>query len=95
MMAKRFGRDYHRSTLVTFLQQMEDKGYVTTYRTGRFAYVHAIVTEEEFKEKHAREETNFWYNGKATEFLSALFKSGGISKEDVPKIKQLLDELDD
>ena len=69
-MGKRFGRDYHWSTLVKFLQRMEDNGYVTTYRTGRFPYADAVATEKEFKEKHAREGEDFWYNENAAEFLS-------------------------
>ena len=94
VLAKRFGRDYHRSTLVTFLQQMENKGYITTHREGRFAYVHALMTEEEFQKVHAREETDFWFHGKASIFLSALYKAEGIPAEDAEQIRRLLDEWD-
>ncbi len=92
VLAKRFGKDYHRSTLVTFLQQMEDKGYITTYRKGHFAYVHALMPEEDFQKEHAREETEFWFRGKASAFLAALYESGGLPAEDGEKIRRLLDE---
>lgn len=92
VLAKRFDRDYHRSTLVTFLQQMEDKGYITTHREGHFAYVHALVSEEEFQKERAREETNFWFHGKASDFLAAFYKSGGIPAEDAETIRRYLDE---
>ena len=92
VLAKRFGKVYHRSTLVTFLQQMEDKGYLTTHREGRFAYVHALMPEEEFQKEHAKEETDFWFCGKASTFLAALYQSGGLSAEDAEKIRRLLDD---
>ena len=92
VLAKRFGRNYHRSTLVTFLQQMEDKGYITAYREGHFAYVHAMVSEEEFQREQARAEMNFWFHGKASTFLAAFYKSSGIPAEDAEEIRRLLDE---
>ncbi len=77
---------------LAFLQQMEDKGYITTYRKGHFAYVHALMPEEDFQKEHAREETDFWFRGKASAFLAALYESGGLPAEDAGKIRRLLDE---
>ena len=95
VLASRFGREYQRSTVVTFLQQLADKGYVSTHREGKFAYVHPEVSEETFKTEHAWNETNFWYQGKVSNLFSALVGKRGIPKEDRAEIQRILDSLKD
>ena len=92
---RRYDPRYNRSTMVTFLLQLEEKGYVTTYRKGRFAYVRPVVTEQEFQKRHAKEEVDFWYKGNAACFLSALFSGEKLTKKDEEEIRRLLDELSD
>ncbi len=89
----RSDRAYHRSTLITFLQQLEEKGYIATYRTGRFAHVHPVLTEEEFRSQHAKEEVKNLYKGNAACFLAALYENRTMTKEDEEEIRRLLDEL--
>ena len=90
----RYGKEYQRSTVITFLRQLTDKGMVETYRKGRKAYVRALLLKEEFQQEQARSVTNHWYEGKVSNFLSAFVSSGGIADEDVAEIRRLLDELD-
>lgn len=90
---ERFNRDYKRTTVVTFLLRMTDKGYVKSYRTGRLAYIHALVSEDEFKSTHAAKETDFWYNGKASEYLEAFCAQRELDREDVEKLKELVNIL--
>ena len=92
---KRFGKDYHRSTLVTFLAQMEEKGYVSTYRKSKFAYVVAEISEDEYKKKYAEDNTNFLFKGKPADYLASLFAARGVREQDVEEIRRLLDELAD
>ena len=41
---ERFGKDYARTTVVTFLKKLSDKGY------GRASYAHAEKDEEHYKQ---------------------------------------------
>lgn len=91
---KTYGKEYQRSTVITFLRQLVDKGMLFTYRKGKTAYVHPILLEEEFQQIHARSETNRWYEGRVSNFLSAFVNSGGIADDDLAEIRRLLDELD-
>ena len=86
---------YKRSTLVTFLTQLEAMGYITTYRVGRYAYIKPEVSEEQFRQWHAVEETNQWYQGKAAVFLTALHAAGKLTQKDKEEIRRLIDDLDD
>ena len=91
----RFQKDYKRTTLVTFLLRLSDKGYVETYRKGKFSYAHALKTEEEHRKKVAAEDTDFWFQGKASGFVAALHQAGKLSQEDRKAIQEILDDMDD
>lgn len=93
VLKNKFDKDYKRTTVVTFLLRMTDKGYVKSYRIGRLAFVHAIVTEDEFKTTHAMRETDFWYDGMASEYLEALCAERELSEEDISRLKSIVDRL--
>ena len=51
-------------------------------------------SEAAYREKLAVEQTDFWFEGKASNFLSALCNSKGITKDDAEKIQEILDGLE-
>ena len=59
----KWGKDYARTTVTTFLTKLAAKGYVRTYRKEKLSYAHAMKSEEEYKEKILKEMIDFWYNG--------------------------------
>ena len=91
----KYGKDYKRTTLVTFILNLAAKGFARQYRNGKYAYVHAIKSEEEYREKLLTEQMDFWYEGDSSELVSALCKTGKMTTQDIEKIRGLLDELDD
>ena len=91
---ERYHRDYARSTIVTFLGKLTEKGYVSTHREGKKAYIHAEVAEKLYIKQMLREETDFWFDGSPSEMMSVLFESREISKEESAKMRSILDVLD-
>ena len=91
---ERYHRDYARSTIVTFLGKLTEKGYVSTHREGKKAYIHAEVAEKLYIKQMLREETDFWFDGSLSEMMSVLFESREISKEESAKMRSILDVLD-
>lgn len=65
----RFGKNYARTTVVTFLQRLIQKGYVETYRKGRIAYVHPLKDEQEFIKNYFDEAIDLWLNGDVEKLL--------------------------
>lgn len=57
------GKNYARTTVVTFLLKLEAKGYVRTYKKGKNSYVHALKSMEGYKDKLLNEMIDFWYGG--------------------------------
>ena len=92
---RRYDRDHKRTTMATYLQRLIDKGYITTYRIRKFAYVHAEITEARYKELVAESQVDHLYNGKFKEFMASFYGGRGFTKEEIEELKEFLDDLDD
>lgn len=91
----RYGKDYSRTTLATFLIKMSDKGFVKNYREGRNSYVRAVKSEEVYKQELLEDTKKFWFSGKTGDLVCALFQKHDITREEIARIRRKLDELDD
>ncbi len=91
----RYGKDYKRTTIVTFILNLTAKGFARQYRVGRYAYVHATKSEEEYMQKLLREQMDFWFHGDAAKMVTALCSCEKISKEEIRAIRRILDDLGD
>lgn len=92
---EQYGKDYARTTIATFLKNMEEKGFVTSYHTGRTAFIHAVKSEEEYKKQFIQDNTNFWFGGSAGEVMAALFETQDITQDEISKMRKMLDELEE
>ena len=88
-----YGKDYARTTVVTFLLKLSSKGFVKTYRKGKISYAHAMKQEEEYKKKLLSEETDFWFQGSVAELMSALCSERQVTKEEINEIRGILDDI--
>lgn len=89
-----YGKDYARTTVVTFLLKLSDKGFVRTYRKGKLSYAHAMKSEAEYRTKLLNEETEYWFNGNVSNLFSALCSTRKLTKEEIVEIRSLLDDID-
>ncbi len=90
----RYGKDYARTTVVTFLQRLCEKGFITTYRKGKMAYAHALKDERQYVNNFMRNVEDFWFLGDGAKLLGALYEQRKPSKEEIEKMRNILDELD-
>ena len=79
---EQYGKEYARTTVVTFLTRMAGKGYITTQRRGRISYVHAIKSEQEYKQQLAQKEIEFWFHGSMAEFAQTLCAAAPLTHEE-------------
>lgn len=89
-----YGKDYARTTVVTFLTRLAGKGYITTERRGRMSYIHALKSEQEYKQILASKQTEFWFHGSLVEFVQALSMRSMITKEEMQRVRELFDEME-
>ena len=92
---EKYGKDYARTTVQTFLLKMIGKGFVQIYRRGKLSYVHALKDQEDYKAKLLREEMDFWYQGNPAQMVAGLFRAGEMTEDDKEQIRRALDGLDD
>ena len=92
---EQYGKEYARTTVVTFLTRMAGKGYITTQRRGRISYVHAIKSEQEYKQQLAQKEIEFWFHGSMAEFAQTLFAAAPLTHEECQKLRRLLDHVEE
>lgn len=92
---EKYGKDYARTTVQTFLLKMIGKGFVQIYRRGKLSYVHALKGEADYKAKLLQEEMDFWYQGEPAQLVASLFRAGEMTEEDKEQIRRALDGLDD
>lgn len=90
-----YDKDYARTTVVTFVRKLVDKGFVSTYRIRKTAYIHPEKDEKRYVEQMMHDETCFWFQGLPSQLLSAVCSSQKVSKSEIQKMRDLLDELDD
>lgn len=91
---EQYGKEYARTTVVTFLTRMAGKGYITTQRRGRISYVHAIKSEQEYKQQLAQKEIEFWFHGSMAEFAQTLCATAPLTHEECQKLRRLLDYVE-
>ena len=89
------GKDYARTTILTYMVRLSDKRFVETWRDGRYSYARALKTEDEYRREVAERDTDLWFSGKPVGFLSALHSKGRLGEEEIRQIKEYLDDLDD
>lgn len=92
---EQYGKEYARTTVVTFLTRMAGKGYITTQRRGRISYVHAIKSEQEYKQQLAQKEIEFWFHGSMAEFAQILCAAAPLTHEECQKLRRLLDHVEE
>lgn len=90
----KYGKDYARTTVATFIQRLIEKGFVTTYRRGRIAYIHAERDEKQYTLNFLKHIREFWFQGQLTSLFSALCEESKPTAEEVEQLRKLIDEMD-
>lgn len=57
---KRLNKTYTRTTVATFLRRIEEKGYITHRRTGRYTYWAPIIKEEDYIQEVFNDFVDLW-----------------------------------
>ena len=88
----KWGKDYARTTVTTFLTKLVAKGYVRTYRKGKLSYAHAVRSEEDYRTKLAANDRDFWFGGKISSLISALCSDRKLTASEADEIRKILDD---
>ena len=56
-------KDYARTTIATFLKNLENKGYLEKYHVGRHSYVHALIPARDYAREQLGAMLELYYDG--------------------------------
>ena len=84
-LADRYKKNYARTTVVTFVHKIVDKGFATTYRKGKAAYIHPEKSLAAYRDELLQQQLEFWFDGKPSAFLSAWCEKNKLSREEADR----------
>lgn len=90
---ERFDWDAKRSTVRTFMRDMEQNDYISVERRGRHSYVKALAGEESYKKRQAEKMVDLWFDGSKLNLVKTL--TGKVSEDEQQYLRGILDELGD
>ena len=91
---KQQGRSWAYTTVLTLLQRLEAKGYVSRETEGVAHVFHAAVTREELLRSRLRKLADQLTDGAATPLVQALVDGHRFTREEIEHFRQLLDEIE-
>lgn len=87
------GFDWQRSTVITLLQRLEKKGYVSSDRSGHAFIFKAEVSRNELVHQRMIELADEWCDGQTTPLLLAFAEKQKFSSAEIAELRKMVDEL--
>lgn len=84
---------WNKNTVYTYLTRMENKGIVSIDRTKEKPYS-AAVSRENCARCERDELLSKVYGGAAGDLIAAFLKESSISKQEVQRLRKMLDEME-
>jgi len=88
------GRRLAYTTVQTFLTRLEQKGCVTSDKSGLAHVFRARATRERVTRSRLRALLDQFFDGAAGPLVLELVKSGGLTAHEIDELQQLIDKLD-
>jgi predicted transcriptional regulator len=89
------GKDWKQNTVVTFLARLIEKGVLKATRTGKVNHYEPYITEQEYRNFETRKFIEDVHKGSIYGFITALCDNGDMTKEDIEKLMQHIEEQKD
>lgn len=80
-----------QTTLLTLISRLADKGFISISKQGRSSVYTPIIPKAEYLKAQSQLFIHQTFQGNIKSFASALC-DGGLSKEDLRELKELLDQ---
>ena len=87
------GVEWQRSTVITLLQRLEKKGYVSSDRSSHAFIFKAEITRNELVHQRMIELANEWCDGQAAPLLLAFAEQQSFTPTEIAELRKMVDEL--
>lgn len=86
-------RKLSKTTVLSFLSRLEDKGFVRVEKEGRNNLYFPLVEEQEYLEQESGTILERLYGSSVKKFVAALYDGDRLSKAEIDELKDYLDSL--
>ncbi|EGT4206883.1 BlaI/MecI/CopY family transcriptional regulator [Clostridioides difficile] len=91
--------DWKKSTTLTFLKTLVDKGFLTTYKVDRCTHYTIAIKEKDYLKVETKSFFSFMHNNSFKSFISALHDDEVLDSKSLDKLeeyfKNLKEDIDD
>lgn len=89
---ERLEKDVAAPTILSFLNRLEAKGFVSVEKIGKINWYTPLVKEEEYLQKESRNILQKMYQNSLKNFVTALYDGDGMSSQDIEDLRTFLEE---
>lgn len=86
-------RKLSKTTVLSFLSRLEEKGFVRVEKEGRNNCYFPIVKEKDYLEQESSSILKKLYGSSVKKFVAALYDGNRLSKDQIEELKDYLDSL--
>ncbi len=86
-------RTLSKTTVLSFLSRLEEKGFVLVEKEGRNNRYLPLVQESDYLKQESGSILKKLYGSSVKKFVAALYDGDGLSKEQIAELKDYLDRL--
>lgn len=86
-------RNLSKTTVLSFLSRLEEKGFVRVEKEGRSNCYSPLVKEEEYLQQESGSILKKLYGSSVKKFIAALYDGESLSKKQIEELKDYLDSL--
>ena len=89
---ERLNKDIAAPTILSFLNRLEAKGFVSVEKIGKINWYTPLVKEEEYLQKESRNILQKMYQNSLKNFVTALYDGDGLTSQDIEDLKAFIEE---
>lgn len=86
-------RKLSKTTVLSFLSRLEEKGFVRVEKEGRSNCYVPLVKEEDYLQQESGSILKRLYGSSVKKFVAALYDGEGLSKDQIEELRDYLDTL--
>lgn len=89
---ERLKKDIAAPTILSFLNRLEAKGFVSVEKNGKINWYTPLVKEEDYLQKESRNILQKMYQNSLKNFVTALYDGDGLTSQDMEELKAFIEE---
>ena len=89
---ERLKKDIAAPTILSFLNRLEAKGFVSVEKIGKINWYTPLVKEEKYLQKESRNILQKMYQNSLKNFVTALYDGDGLTSQEIEDLKAFIEE---